>query len=103
MVKNVNVIQTSDPSNLGKKTDFNTNFNEIEKKITDHDHDEYITTQEFNKLIAEKFAARLAQANLASKNYIAVLVKMTGFDNKLKKLNKKLLQVKQNMQRLRRK
>ena len=97
MVKNVNVIQASDPSNLGKKADFNTNFNEIEKKITDQDQEEYITTQEFNKLIAETFAARLAQANLASKNYLAVLVKMTGFDNKLKKLNEKLLQVKQNM------
>ena len=41
-------------------------FSEIEKKITDHDHDKCITTPEFNKLTAEYFAARLAQANLAS-------------------------------------
>ena len=26
------------------KTDYNTKINEIEKKITDHDHDKYITT-----------------------------------------------------------
>ena len=33
-----------------KKTNYNTKFNEIEKKITaDHDHDKYIIIQEFNK------------------------------------------------------
>ena len=37
-------------SNLVKKTDYNTKINEIEKKITDHNHDKYITTPEFNKL-----------------------------------------------------
>ena len=42
------------------------------KKITDHSHDKYITTPEFDKL-AENFAARLAQANLVTK---------TDFDNK---------------------
>ena len=41
-------------------------------------------------LIAENFAAKLAQVNLARKNLIAVLVKMTNFDNKVKKLNKKV-------------
>ena len=34
-----------------------------------------IATQEFNKLTAEYFNARLAQANLASKNDIANFVK----------------------------
>ena len=29
-----------------------------------HDHDRYITTPEFNKLTAETFAARLAQAKV---------------------------------------
>ena len=57
------------------KTDYNTKFSEMEKKITDHDHDKYITTPEFDKLTAENFAARLAQADLASKNYIAISVK----------------------------
>ena len=50
--------------NLFKKTDYNTNINETENKITDHYHDKYIATQEFNKLAAEDFTASLAQANL---------------------------------------
>ena len=29
----------------------------LKKKITDHSHDKCITTPEFNKLIAENFAA----------------------------------------------
>ena len=49
------------------KTDYNTKINEIEKKITDHDHDKYITTQGFNKLTSEDFTVRLAQTNLARK------------------------------------
>ena len=32
-----------------KNTDYNTNVNEIVKKITDHSHDKYITTPEFNQ------------------------------------------------------
>ena len=54
----------------------NTKINETEKKIADHNIDKNVTTQEFNKLTAESFTARLAQANLASKNYIADLVKI---------------------------
>ena len=34
-----------------------------------------ITTPEFNKIIAENFAERLAQANLASKSNIANFLK----------------------------
>ena len=41
----------------------------VENKILNHST--YITTSEFNKLRAEKFAAKLAQENLASKNYFA--------------------------------
>ena len=41
-------------SNLVKKTDYNTKITEIENKITtNHDHDRYVTTQEFNKLTSE--------------------------------------------------
>ena len=40
---------------------------EIEKELTDHNHDEYITTPEFNKLSTDVFKARLAQANLITK------------------------------------
>ena len=56
----------------------------LKKKVTDHDYDEYISAAEFNKLIAEKFAAKLAQANLANKNDISNFVKKTNFDDKLK-------------------
>ena len=61
-------------SKLVKKSDYDRKISEIEKKITDHSHDKCITTLEFNKLTAETFAARLAQASLASKNDIAALV-----------------------------
>ena len=64
-----------------KKTDYNTKVNETKKKTTDHNHDEYITTPEFNTLTAERFAARLGEANLVTK---------TDFDNKLINLNKKI-------------
>ena len=75
--------------NLVKKNNYNSKFSEIENKIsTSHDHDEYITTQEFNNLISENWTARLAQANLASKSNIANFVKKTDFADKLKNLNK---------------
>ena len=67
-----------------KKTDYDTKITEIEKKLTDHNHDKYITTPEFNTLAASVFNARLAQANLITK---------TDFDAKLSSLNKKLLQI----------
>ena len=46
------------------------------------DQVKYVTTQEFNKLIAENFAARLKQANLVSK---------TDFDNKLISFNREII------------
>ena len=36
-----------------KKTDYDTKITQIEKKVTDHNHDKYITTSEFNKFSAE--------------------------------------------------
>ena len=74
-IKNVVLVIQS------KKTDYNTTINDIEKKITDHNHDEYITTPEFNKLTAENFAAILKQVNLASKSDF---VNKTDFDNQVK-------------------
>ena len=41
-------------------------------------------------ITSENFAARLKQANLASKNDITDFVKNTDFDGKLKKVNKKV-------------
>ena len=71
----------TDISSLVKKTDYNAKNNEIEKKVTNHNHDKYITTPEFNKFTAEIFASRLAQANLITK---------TDFDTKLSNLNQKI-------------
>ena len=71
----------TDVSSLVQKTDHDTKISGIEKKLTDHNHDKYITTPEFNKCSAEMFAARLAQANLITK---------TDSDNKLISLNKKV-------------
>ena len=34
-----------------KKKNYNTKISESEKKVTDHNHDKYITTPEFNRLI----------------------------------------------------
>ena len=69
-----------DVSNLIKKADYDTKILDIEKKISDHDHDKYITTPEFNTMAANVFNARLAQANVITK---------TNFDAKLSGINKK--------------
>ena len=69
-------------SNLVNKTDYKTKVREIENKLTNHNHDKYIDTQEFNKLAADVFNARLiAQAKLITK---------TKVDAKLSSLNKKI-------------
>ena len=81
---NDKINKTPNVSSLVKKTDSNTNVSEIGNKITDHDHDKYITNLEFNKFTAENFSARLKQANLARKSDIANFVKKTDFDNKPK-------------------
>ena len=39
----------------------------MKKKLTDHDHDKYISSPEFNNLAANIFNARSAQANLVTK------------------------------------
>ena len=41
-----------DVSSLVKKTNYDTKINKREKKLTDHNHDKYITTPEFNTLAA---------------------------------------------------
>ena len=56
---------------------WDTKIGEVEKKIPNHDV--CITTQEFNKLMAENFTARLKQANLASTDDIAGFVKKGSF------------------------
>ena len=48
----------TDVSCLVKKTIYGTKISELEKKLTDHNHDKYITTPEFNALAASVFNAR---------------------------------------------
>ena len=54
-------------NNLVKKTDYNTKVIEIQNKLNNHNHDKYIDNSEFNKLAADVFNARIAQANLITK------------------------------------
>ena len=71
---------------IQSKIENKTKINQIDNIIpTNHDHDKYINTQEFNKLISENFTAIPGQANLAGKNYIAALDKEADFGEKLKK------------------
>ena len=56
---------------LVKKSDYEIKISEVEKKVSDHNQDKYITIPEFNNLAAEVFTARLAQ------------VTKTDFDNRL--------------------
>ena len=60
-------------------TVLNSKLGEFEYEISNHD--KYITTSEFIKLIAKTFTARLKQADLVSK---------TDFDNKLTSFNRKI-------------
>ena len=64
-----------------KKKDYDTKISENENKVSDHNHDKYITTREFNILGARAFNARLAQADLVTK---------VDFDAKLQSLNKNI-------------
>ena len=65
-------------SSLVKKTDYNTKISEIKKKITDHDHDKYITTAKIIRLTAGVFDARIRVAKLVTK---------TDFDTQLTKVS----------------
>ena len=42
-------------SNLLKKADYNTKIRELEKKLTNHDHDTYFAASEFNTLATDNF------------------------------------------------
>ena len=68
-------------NSLVTKTDSDTKISEIEKKLTDHNHDKYITTPEFNTLSVDVFNVRPVQENIITK---------TDFDAKLSSLNKNI-------------
>ena len=65
-----------DVSSLVKKTDYNIKISDIEKKITDHDHDKCINTSEFNTMAASTFNARFSTQT--------DLIRKPEFDAKLK-------------------
>ena len=89
-----------DVSSLVKETDYNIKISDIEKKITDHDHNKYISTSEFNTLAADVLNARLKQANLTTKRDLDTELKKISdrvtsnkskhllVENELKKLKK---------------
>lgn len=85
LIKRINVFQTNDTSNLVKRAD----YDETKKKVLAHNHDKYVTTQQFNELRRDDFAAKLKQA----KDDTADFIKKTNFDEKLKKITKKILQI----------
>ena len=58
-----------DFSTLVKKTNCDTKTSELEKKLTNHDHDRYITTPECNILSVSVFNVRLAEANLITDRF----------------------------------
>ena len=66
-------------SSLVKKTNYDTKVSELEIKFSDHNHDKYITTPEFNTLTADVFSTRLTQVKLITK---------TVFDVKLSSPNR---------------
>ena len=68
-------------SNLVKKTDYNSKITDIENKLNNDDHDKYFNTSGFNKLAADVFNVKIAQANLITN---------TDFDAKLLDLNRKI-------------
>ena len=96
-----------DIAKLASKTTLNAKINELKNKIPNitnlatataltavenktPDHSKYTTTpEEFNKLTAKNFTARLNQGKLATKGDITDFVKKTDFEDKLKKLIEK--------------
>ena len=72
-----------------KKTNYDAKIKEPEKNLTDHNHDKYITTLEFNTLAADVFNARLAQVNVIRKTNVLML-KFQVFTEKLPQINKNI-------------
>ena len=86
-------------SSLVKKTDYNINISDIEKKITDHNHGKYITTPEFNTMAASTFNARLAaQTDLMRK--LEFYFKLKCFSNRFTKNKTKHLLVENKLRKL---
>ena len=81
LVKNFNVIQTTDTSDLVKRVAYYKKIKKLKRKYLTMIN--ILLTGEINKLVKERFADRLKQANLASKNDMADFVKKTDYNEKL--------------------
>ena len=81
LVKRFNNINTTDTSNLVKKLIITQELMKLKTKLLYHD--KYITTRKLNKLTSDSVNARIAQANIVSKNDIAYFVKKTDFVDEL--------------------
>ena len=68
-----------DTTGLVTRIVLNTKISEADNKIPDNS--KYVTTDDFNKLTAEDFAARLKQADSVNK---------TDFDDELTSFNKRI-------------
>ena len=71
-----------------KKLTITQKINEIEKKLLITIMINNLLLQNLIKKTGENFAARLAEANLATKSDISNVVNKTDFDDKLKNSNK---------------
>ena len=63
------------------KANYDIKISELEKKLTDHNHDKYITTPEFNNLAADAFNTRSAKINLIKKADFNT--RMSSIENKI--------------------
>ena len=68
----------SNITSLVKKTDYNANINEVEKKLTDHNHDKYITSPEFNNEIYDPLnIMKNSDLNEKVDRYFFIIYKMS--------------------------
>ena len=85
-------------SNLVKKIFYDTTISDLEKKLTDHKYDKYITTPKLHKLTAEIFAAKSAEANLVTNTKFDA--KRPGLDRKIFSSKTKYLLLQNQLKKL---
>ena len=79
----------SDVRSLVRKANYDTKISDLEKKLSDHNHDKYITTPEFNALTADHFNCKISTSKFNRKRQILML--------NCQVLTEKLIQINQNI------
>ena len=79
----------SDVRSLVKKANYDTKISDLEKKLSDHNHDKCITTPEFNTLTADYFICKISTSKFNRKRQILML--------NCQVLTEKLIQIIQNI------